>query len=83
VIAQSALSASNRAPPLHRGAGIQAHEALRTTRLISSLKGAVAAGPVRRYARQHSGELNHLDIKKSPAIDGAGRRIAGDSGRLR
>src|ERR1051325_3887335 len=34
--------------------------------------------PVRRYQRQHPGELIHIDIKKLGRIDGIGHRIPGD-----
>jgi tRNA U34 2-thiouridine synthase MnmA/TrmU len=34
--------------------------------------------PVRRYEREHPGEMIHLDIKKLGRIDGIGHRITGD-----
>ena len=34
--------------------------------------------PVRRYEREHPGELIHIDIKKLGRIDGIGHRITGD-----
>jgi transposase InsO family protein len=36
------------------------------------------AEPVRRYEREHPGELIHIDIKKLGRIDGIGHRITGD-----
>ena len=36
------------------------------------------AEPVRRYEREHPGEMIHLDIKKLGRIDGVGHRITGD-----
>jgi hypothetical protein len=36
------------------------------------------AAPVRRYERQHPGELIHIDVKKLCRIDGVGHRITGD-----
>jgi transposase InsO family protein len=36
------------------------------------------AEPVRRYEREHPGELIHIDIKKLGRIDGVGHRITGD-----
>jgi transposase InsO family protein len=39
---------------------------------------ATAAGPVRRYQREHPGELIHVDVKKIAGIpDGGGWRIRG------
>src|SRR5256885_1371539 len=37
--------------------------------------------PVRRYEREHPGELIHIDIKKLGKIDGVGHRITGDRTR--
>ena len=34
--------------------------------------------PVRRYEREHPGEMIHIDIKKLGRIDGVGHRITGD-----
>ena len=34
--------------------------------------------PVRRYEREHPGEMIHIDIKKLGRIDGIGHRITGD-----
>jgi len=34
--------------------------------------------PIRRYEREHPGELIHIDIKKLGRIDGVGHRITGD-----
>lgn len=39
------------------------------------------AEPVRRYEREHPGELIHIDIKKLGKIDGVGHRITGDRTR--
>jgi transposase InsO family protein len=36
--------------------------------------------PVRRYQREHPGELIHLDVKKLGRINGIGHRITGDRG---
>jgi len=36
------------------------------------------AQPIRRYEREHPGELIHIDIKKLGKIDGIGHRITGD-----
>lgn len=36
------------------------------------------AEPVRRYEREHPGEMIHIDIKKLGRIDGVGHRITGD-----
>jgi hypothetical protein len=36
------------------------------------------AEPIRRYEREHPGELFHIDIKKLGRIDGIGHRITGD-----
>jgi transposase len=36
------------------------------------------AEPVRRYEREHPGDLIHIDIKKLGRIDGVGHRITGD-----
>jgi transposase InsO family protein len=42
---------------------------------LSALEPAV---PIRRYEREHPGEMIHLDIKKLGRIDGIGHRITGD-----
>jgi hypothetical protein len=39
---------------------------------------ALAPEPIRRYQREHPGELIHLDIKKLGRIDGIGHRITAD-----
>ncbi len=39
------------------------------------------AEPVRRYERQHPGELIHIDIKKLGRFDRVGHRITGDRRR--
>jgi transposase InsO family protein len=36
------------------------------------------AEPVRRYEREHPGDLIHIDVKKLGRIDGIGHRITGD-----
>jgi transposase len=38
------------------------------------------AEPVRRYEREHPGEMIHIDIKKLGRIDGVGHRITGAHG---
>ena len=45
---------------------------------LSRMKDLVPPEPVRRYEREHPGELIHLDIKKLGKIDGIGHRITGD-----
>ena len=45
---------------------------------LNRLKALEPAEPVRRYERQHPGELIHIDIKKLGRIDGVGHRITGD-----
>jgi transposase InsO family protein len=45
---------------------------------LNKLKALEPAEPVRRYEREHPGELIHLDIKKLGKIDGIGHRITGD-----
>ena len=45
---------------------------------LSRLKDLVPPEPVRRYEREHPGELIHLDIKKLGKIDGIGHRVTGD-----
>jgi len=42
------------------------------------MKDLVPPEPVRRYEREHPGELIHLDTKKLGKIDGIGHRITGD-----
>jgi transposase len=44
---------------------------------LSRLKDLEPAGPVRRYEREHPGELIHLDIKKLGRIGSVGHRITG------
>ena len=36
------------------------------------------AGPVRRYEREHPGELLHIDIQKLGKFNRVGHRITGD-----
>ena len=48
------------------------------TALLKGLGALEPAEPVRRYERQHPGELIHIDIKKLGKIDGVGHRITGD-----
>jgi transposase InsO family protein len=45
---------------------------------LNKLKSLEPAEPVRRYEREHPGELIHIDIKKLGRIDGVGHRITGD-----
>lgn len=45
---------------------------------ISRLRDLEPAEPVRRYERQHPGELIHIDIKKLGRFDRVGHRITGD-----
>src|SRR5205085_9349296 len=45
---------------------------------LNRLSALEPAEPVRRYEREHPGELIHLDIKKLGRINGFGHRITGD-----
>lgn len=45
---------------------------------LNRLKALEPAEPVRRYERQHPGELIHLDIKKLGRFERVGHRITGD-----
>jgi len=45
---------------------------------ISKMKALVPAEPVRRYQREHPGELIHIDIKKLGRFYKVGHRITGD-----
>ncbi len=45
---------------------------------ISRLRDLEPAEPVRRYERQHPGELIHIDIKKLGRFEQVGHRITGD-----
>jgi len=45
---------------------------------LSNLRALEPVEPVRRYEREHPGELIHIDIKKLGRIDGIGHRITGD-----
>ncbi len=45
---------------------------------LNKLKALEPAEPVRRYQREHPGELIHLDIKKLGRFDKPGHRITGD-----
>jgi len=45
---------------------------------LNRLRALEPAEPVRRYEREHPGELIHIDIKKLGRIDGLGHRITGD-----
>ena len=45
---------------------------------LNRLKTLEPAEPVRRYEREHPGELIHIDIKKLGRIEGIGHRITGD-----
>lgn len=48
---------------------------------VSRLKDLEPAEPVRRYQREHPGELIHLDIKKLGRFEHVGHRITGDRSR--
>jgi transposase InsO family protein len=48
---------------------------------LSRLKALESKEPVRRYQREHAGELLHFDIKKLGRIKGFGHRITGDRTR--
>jgi transposase InsO family protein len=45
---------------------------------LNRLKHLEPAAPVRRYERQHPGELIHIDIKKLGRFERTGHRITGD-----
>lgn len=45
---------------------------------LSRLKDLEPAEPVRRYERDHPGEMIHIDIKKLGRFDRIGHRITGD-----
>lgn len=45
---------------------------------LNKLKALEPVEPVRRYERDHPGEMIHIDIKKLGKIDGIGHRITGD-----
>jgi transposase InsO family protein len=45
---------------------------------LNKLKAMEPAEPVRRYEREHPGELIHIDIKKLGRFDRVGHRITGD-----
>jgi len=45
---------------------------------LSRLKDLEPAAPVRRYQREHPGELIHIDIKKLGRFERVGHRITGD-----
>lgn len=48
---------------------------------ISKMKALEPAEPVRRYEREHPGELIHIDIKKLGRFERIGHRITGDRAR--
>ena len=48
---------------------------------LNKLSALEPAEAVRRYEREHPGELIHIDIKKLGKIDGVGHRITGDRTR--
>jgi transposase InsO family protein len=48
---------------------------------LNKLRALEPAEPIRRYEREHPGELIHIDIKKLGRIDGIGHRITGDRSR--
>jgi transposase InsO family protein len=45
---------------------------------LNKLRALEPVEPIRRYQREHPGELIHIDIKKLGRIDGIGHRITGD-----
>ena len=45
---------------------------------LNRIKALEPAEPMRRYERQHPGELIHIDIKKLGRFDKVGHRITGD-----
>jgi transposase InsO family protein len=45
---------------------------------LNKLNALEPAEPIRRYEREHPGELIHLDTKKLGKIDGIGHRITGE-----
>jgi len=45
---------------------------------LNSLKALEPAEPVRRYEREHPGEIIHIDIKKLGRFNGVGHRMTGD-----
>lgn len=45
---------------------------------LNRLSALEPAEPVRRYEREHPGEIVHIDIKKLGRFDGVGHRITGD-----
>src|SRR5207302_11097593 len=45
---------------------------------LNRLKALEPVEPIRRYERQHPGELIHIDIKKLGRFDRIGHRITGD-----
>ena len=45
---------------------------------LNRVRALEPAEPVRRYQREHPGELIHIDTKKLGRIDGIGHRITGD-----
>jgi transposase InsO family protein len=48
---------------------------------LNKLKALEPAEPVRRYEREHPGELIHIDIKKLGRFESIGHRITGDRTR--
>jgi len=48
---------------------------------LNRLRDLEPAEPVRRYEREHPGELIHIDIKKLGRFDRIGHRITGERGR--
>src|SRR5436190_5288419 len=63
-----------------RETGVSKASVSRTLRRLgrSRLRALEPADPVRRYEREHPGELIHIDIKKLGRIDSIGHRITGD-----
>jgi transposase InsO family protein len=45
---------------------------------LNKISALEPAEPVRRYEREHPGDLIHIDVKKLGRIDGIGHRITGD-----
>jgi hypothetical protein len=69
------------AGPARRSRGRPASPSILRRLGLNRLKALAPAEPVRRYQREHPGELIHIDIKKLGRIDGIGHRITGDRTR--
>ena len=63
-----------------RDTGVSTATVSRTLRRLglNRLRSLEPAEPVRRYQREHPGELLHIDIKKLGRFDRVGHRITGD-----